>query len=76
MTTPFYATREEIKAELDMKETARSNARIDRALADATEAVRRAVPPPIFYPVLTTRYFDWPDPSTGPRGGCGSTTTS
>jgi hypothetical protein len=35
----WYATREEIKAELDVKETARSNARIDRALADATRRV-------------------------------------
>lgn len=63
MTTPFYATREEIKAELDVKETARSNARIDRALADATEAVyglchRR------FYPEQDTRYFGWPNQQT------------
>jgi len=63
MTTPWYATREEIKAELDVKETARSNARIDRALTDATEAVegmchRR------FYPQVDTRKFDWP-----PRSG-------
>ena len=61
--TPWYATREEIKAELDVKETARSNSRIDRALADATEAVdgllhRR------FYPEQDTRKFDWP-PRTG-----------
>ncbi|MHB9857615.1 hypothetical protein [Streptomyces sp. YIM S03343] len=63
MSTPFYATREEIKAELDVRETARSNTRIDRALADATEAVhglcRR-----VFYPTLATRKFDWP-----PRAG-------
>jgi hypothetical protein len=63
MTSPFYATREEIKAEMDVRETARSNSRIDRALADATLAVeglchRR------FYPVVATRYFDWP-PRTG-----------
>lgn len=56
----WYATREEIKAELDVKETARSDARIDRALEDASRAVesmchRR------FYPVQATRYFDWPD---------------
>ncbi|MFD7794324.1 hypothetical protein [Streptomyces sp. NPDC059759] len=55
----WYATREEVKAELDVRETSRSNQRIDRALADATEAVyglthRR------FYPVLTTRRMDWP----------------
>ena len=59
MTTPFYATREEIKAELDVKETARSNARIDRALADATEAVE-GMCHRVFYPTVATRYFDWP----------------
>lgn len=59
----WYSTREEIKAELDVKETARSNARIDRALEDASRRVeglchRR------FYPVQATRLFDWP-----PRAG-------
>ncbi|MGY5048300.1 hypothetical protein ACWDE0_22110 [Streptomyces sp. 900105755] len=56
----WYATREEIKAELDVKETARSNARIGRALEDASRRIdglmNRA-----FAPVLTTRYFDWPN---------------
>jgi hypothetical protein len=52
MTTPFYA-----------KETARSNARIDRALADATEAVE-GLTHRVFYPVQDTRKFDWP-PRTG-----------
>jgi hypothetical protein len=61
--TPWYATREEIKAELDVKETARSNARIDRALADATEAVE-GLTHRTFYPVLDTRKADWP-----PRSG-------
>lgn len=55
----WYATREEIKNELDVKETARSNARIDRALEDASRRIdglchRR------FFPVQATRYFDWP----------------
>ncbi len=59
----WYATREEVKAELDVRETARSNTRIDRALEDASRRVeglchRR------FYPVQATRYFDWP-PRTG-----------
>jgi hypothetical protein len=63
MTTPWYATREEIKAELDVKETARSNARIDRALADATETVE-GLTHRTFYPVQDTRKFDWP-PRTG-----------
>ena len=59
----WYATREEIKAELDVKETARSNARIDRVLEDAS----RRVEGPLhrkFFPVVATRYFDWP-----PRAG-------
>jgi len=64
MTTPWYATREEIKAELDVKETARSNARIDRALADATQAVEEGLTHRVFYPMLDTRRFDWP-----PRSG-------
>lgn len=59
MTAPFYATREEIKAELDVRETARSNQRIDRALADATEAVEGQLHR-VFYPTLATRRFDWP----------------
>ncbi|MFE7072710.1 hypothetical protein ACFU96_21770 [Streptomyces sp. NPDC057620] len=58
-STPWYATREEVKAELDVKETARSNARIDRALADATEAVH-GLTHREFYPVLATRGMDWP----------------
>lgn len=64
MTTPFYATREEIKAELDVKETARANARIDRALADATEAVY-GLCHRVFYPTVATRYFDWPNSQSG-----------
>jgi hypothetical protein len=59
MATPWYATREEVKAELDVKETARSNARIDRALADATESVH-GLTHRVFYPTLATRRFDWP----------------
>src|ERR1044072_2248044 len=59
MTTPWYATREEIKAELDVKETARANSRIDRALADATEPLH-GLCHRVFYPELDTRSFDWP----------------
>lgn len=65
MTTPFYATREEIKAELDVKETARSNARIDRALTDATDAVH-GLCHRTFYPESDTRFFDWPNAQTAP----------
>lgn len=55
----WYATREEIKAELDVKETARSNARVDRAIEAASRAVE-GLCHRTFYPVQATRYFDWP----------------
>lgn len=64
MTTPWYATREEVKAELDVRETARSNARIDRALAAATDTVH-GLCHRIFYPTVATRYFDWPNSQAG-----------
>lgn len=61
----WYATREEVKAELDVKETARSNARIDRAIEDASRRIDGAMHR-TFAPVTATRYFDWPArPSTG-----------
>lgn len=56
----WYATREEVKAELDVKETARSNARIDRALEDASRAVEGLCHRK-FFPAVATRYFDWPN---------------
>lgn len=55
----WYATREEIKAELDVKETARSNARIDRALEDVSRRIEGLCHRK-FFPVQATRYFDWP----------------
>ncbi|MCG0065033.1 hypothetical protein L0F81_17310 [Streptomyces tricolor] len=55
----WYATREEVKAELDVKETSRSNQRIDRALEDASRRVEGLMHRR-FYPVQATRYFDWP----------------
>lgn len=55
----WYATREEIKNELDVKETARSNGRIDRALEDASRRIEGQCHRK-FFPAQATRYFDWP----------------
>ena len=55
----WYATREAVKDALDYKETARSNARIDRALEAASEAVE-GLTHRQFYPELATREVDWP----------------
>jgi hypothetical protein len=56
----WYATREDVKSALDFKETARTNAAVDRALEAASRAVeglchRR------FYPETATRLWDWPN---------------
>jgi len=59
----WYATVEEVKAELDVRETARSNSRIARALEDASRRVEGLCHRK-FFPVVATRYFDWP-----PRSG-------
>ncbi|SCK20099.1 hypothetical protein YUYDRAFT_02083 [Streptomyces sp. ScaeMP-e48] len=60
MQTPVYATREDIKSALDVKQTARATRAIDRALNTGSRAVdglcRRR-----FYPEIATRSWDWPN---------------
>lgn len=64
MGTPWYATREAVKDAIDIAETARSNRRVDRALAQATLDVNMLCHRPNgFWPTLATRYKDWPDPA-------------
>lgn len=63
MTTPWYATREDIQRALDVKESARNRREIDSALAAASRAVDSLCHRQ-FYPTLATKYFDWP-----PRAG-------
>jgi hypothetical protein len=60
VTTPAYCTREDVKRAVDIKETARANWQIDRAIQSAARNIeghlhRR------FYPEDATRYFDWPN---------------
>lgn len=62
MATPWYATREQVKRALDSAETARSNTRIDQALASATASVNRLCRRPHgFYPTVATREWPWPN---------------
>lgn len=55
----WYCTREDVKSALDLKESARSNSAVDRAIESGSRSVegllRRR-----FYPQVGTRYFDWP----------------
>jgi hypothetical protein len=60
MAAVVHATREDVKGALDVKETARNNRQIDRALEAASRTVE-ALTHRKFRPVLATRYFDWPN---------------
>lgn len=55
-------TREDVMRATDIKETARSNAQIDRAIEAAVDAVS-SLCHRSFHPWTGTRYFDWPDPN-------------
>src|SRR5687768_3089573 len=46
---------------MDSKETARDNARVDRAIAAASRAIEGQTLRK-FYPLTATRTFDWPAP--------------
>ena len=69
MAEVWYATREQVKAATDIKETARNNPQIARAIASATDSVEDLLDR-VFYPELATRLFDFPvhaDPEDGSR---------
>ncbi|MGW5467687.1 hypothetical protein [Streptomyces chartreusis] len=52
-----------MKSALDLKETARNNGQIDRAIESASRSVE-GLCHRTFYPQTTTRYFDWPGEQT------------
>jgi hypothetical protein len=60
ISSPTYATREDVKEALDFKESARANGRIDRAIEAASRTVEGLLHRR-FYPQTATRYFNWPN---------------
>ncbi|HEV2778824.1 MAG TPA: hypothetical protein VGX25_05430 [Actinophytocola sp.] len=59
MASVWYATREDVKAALDSKETARNNAQIDRLIAASSRSIEEQLHRR-FYPTVATRKFPWP----------------
>lgn len=59
ISKPAYVTREAVKSALDVKQTARSDAQVDRAIAAASRAVEARLRRR-FYPEIGTLHFDWP----------------
>lgn len=62
-TEPWYASRDDVVSALDVAETARTHAQIDRLIAAASRQVDRLCARK-FYPWVGTRSLDWP-----PEGG-------
>lgn len=55
----WYVSREAVKAVLDVRETARANARVDQCIGSGARAVESLLRRR-FYPLADTRYFDFP----------------
>lgn len=64
MGTPPYATREALRAALDVAESPRADAQIDRLLDAASRSVE-TLTHRIWYPTIATRYWTWPDAQYG-----------
>ena len=60
MAQPWYTTREVVKGALDINETARANAQVDRAIESASRQIEGGLHR-TFYPWHGTRRFDWPN---------------
>lgn len=64
MAGAWYCSRQAVKRALDVKETARSDGQIDRAIGSASRSIegllRRT-----FLPVTATRHFRWPPEQPG-----------
>src|SRR5215470_16485337 len=60
VTTPCYCSREQVKRALDVKETARADWQIDRAIQSAARDIEGQLHRR-FYPEDATRRFDWPN---------------
>lgn len=56
----WYAAREQVKRALDIAITQEVNSKVDRAIAGATDSIE-GMTNRVFYPILDTRKFDWPD---------------
>lgn len=60
VTRPCYCTREDVKRALDIKETARNNKQIDRAIQSAARNIEGHLHRK-FYPEDKTCFWDWPN---------------
>lgn len=60
ITTPAYATREDVTGSMDVAATARFDTQIDREIQSSSRGIDKLMRR-VFYPQLATRTFDWLD---------------
>lgn len=60
ISRPAYCTREDVKRAIDIKQTARANWQVDRAIQSSASNIEAHFHR-IFYPHDATKYFDWPN---------------
>jgi hypothetical protein len=60
----WYSTEENVKRSLDSKATARDNWQVAAAIEASSRFAERLCHRAHFYPLVATRYFDWPDENT------------
>lgn len=66
MTSPLYATIEEVRTATDVKAAAHAADRVKRVIDSASRSVEDLTNR-LFYPLAETRYYDWPSrQQTGP----------
>lgn len=56
-----YCLRETVKSAVDIRDSLRANAQIDRITLDVSETIERKLCRRVFWPRLADRRWDWPD---------------
>jgi hypothetical protein len=72
MGLPLYCTVEDLKRAFDSKESARNDTQLRRGIESASRLVEQDTHR-FFYPLTTTRYFEWPNPGSLRHGAYGLT---
>lgn len=67
MVEPWYCTREDVKSALDVKETARNHAQIDRLIGSSSRSIEQRMHRRKFYPTVAVRRIDYPTEYTNPN---------
>lgn len=57
-----YCLRDHVKAAVDVRDSARANAQIDRITDDVSRVIDNTLCRRVFYPRIQTQSFDWPHP--------------